>query len=861
MSELKVNPTVVISSKHKVISLRIPFLMVIALFGSILTMNVCISMVNPEFNSTIFWFLTVSASLLTSILSACPSNMNLLGFTPLAVSLLCTIINREKVMIGAKLLYNTFYCVAHHTDVLYFQMDFNGDEKLAVTWFMGCAAAVISCLIARSLLPKTSFLFFLAFTFLPVEIGLYEGLEMNLIAMSGLIVLWFTVLAIRMASNNGNELVSNTMRSGNIVNCGLASLAITVVASCSAVFISNHYALTTDEKIQDIRAEICETIENFSFESFLENISDISISLGIIENPNSRNLGDKSNMEYSHKDEVKLTLSELPDNGFYLKNFTGSVYENNSWSTVPNEIWEENENMLTLFTKFECSPQILPFLCNQAIDGYTESCTIEIENLKRSKTGLLPYGSYSGEKYVSDTGWGGKTNKPYTFTMSTNQDYRTIAEMPLTNFYLPASGFNFDDNTTFSFFNHLGVGWNEVTFVVSGIQAPYLEDKEFSTQSLQTSLAESYLYRSFVYDNYTYAVTSDELDEVYVELANYVVPVSQSGSEIETLTAIRQYIASKCEYSLSPGLTPATRDFVNYFLLENNKGYCSHFATAGTVIAKAFGIPARYCEGYVVSIEDIGNAFENSDGTYTIVLKDTASHAWCEFYVDGYGWVPFEFTPGYYDELPAQDTLQAETTTTQPLDTTTESETTTEIVTTVQTDVSSKETSTVSFRSEHSDNNSDRNETNGMPKLLKIIINCMGVIVAVSLMIVLAVMLRNYALNRRMRLFRNPDTKKGIICIYSYLLRLLKYMKLMPNNLQTLDFADSAEKLLASAGYDSSQTVNIIKLALAADMGDKSPKKESIRISINYVNALAAHLRENTSLVKRLFMMYVLHLF
>ncbi len=864
MSEFKVNPTIVISAKHKILSVRIPLLMAIALLGSICTMTVCISMVSPEYSKTVFWLVTVAAPLFTCVLSAMPGNFSLLGLTPLCVSLLGAFINREKVVIGAKLLYNTFYSVAHHTDVLYFEMDFEGDEKLAVTWFMCCASAVISCLIARSLLPKASFIFFFVFTFLPVELGLYEGLEMNLTAMSGLIILWFTVLAIRMAAHNSNKLSGNSVRSGNIANCGLAAIALTTAAVLSATAICNHYNLTTDEKIREKRAELRETIENFSFKDFMESIADIGISLGIIEDPDSRDLGDKSKMEYKQKDEIKLTLSELPDDGFYLKNFTASVYKDNTWETTPEEIWDDNDDLLTLFTKFECAPQILPFLSNQAIDRYTDSCTIEIEHLKRSKIGLLPYGAYSDEKYLSDTGWGGKTSKPYTFLMSTNQDYRAIAKMPLTNFYLPASGFNFDDSTTFSFFSHLGVGWNEDTFIVSGIQAPYLEDTEFSTQSLQASLTESYLYRSFVYDNYTYGVSSDELNEVYLDLPYDVVNIGNSGNEFETMNAIRQYMASKCEYSLAPGLTPSSRDFVNYFLLENNKGYCSHFATAGTVIARAFGIPTRYCEGYVVSMDDLNNASENSDGSFTLVLQDSSSHAWCEFYVDGYGWVPFEFTPGYYDEQLPQNTPLTETTTTKPPETETITETettTTETVTTTQPYTQEEEVITSLSDFENEGKDSVQNKNSGMSKSLKFILCFLAFAVTVFILIALAVMLRNFAINRRMRLFRDSDTKKGIVYIYAYLLKLLKFMKLTPENLQTLDFAKRTEEFLTSEGYDASEAGNIIRLALAADMGGKAPEKENIRISIKYVNDLAAEFKDNTNPVKRIFLMYALHLF
>ena len=44
---------------------------------------------------------------------------------------------------------------------------------------------------------------------------------------------------------------------------------------------------------------------------------------------------------------------------------------------------------------------------------------------------------------------------------------------------------------------------------------------------------------------------------------------------------------------------------MEYFLTENKKGYCMHFASAGVLLLRAAGVPARYVEGYVVNEGDI----------------------------------------------------------------------------------------------------------------------------------------------------------------------------------------------------------------------------------------------------------------
>lgn len=103
---------------------------------------------------------------------------------------------------------------------------------------------------------------------------------------------------------------------------------------------------------------------------------------------------------------------------------------------------------------------------------------------------------------------------------------------------------------------------------------------------------------------------------------------------------------TRAKYTLSPGSTPSGEDFATWFLYENKKGTCTHFATAATLIFRSLGIPARYVEGYVITAKDCAAATQTEDGSYRIEVKDTASHAWCELYLDGYGWAPVEVTPG-----------------------------------------------------------------------------------------------------------------------------------------------------------------------------------------------------------------------
>jgi hypothetical protein len=84
---------------------------------------------------------------------------------------------------------------------------------------------------------------------------------------------------------------------------------------------------------------------------------------------------------------------------------------------------------------------------------------------------------------------------------------------------------------------------------------------------------------------------------------------------------------------------------VEYFLSESHVGYCQHFASAGVLLLRQMGIPARYASGYIVKS---GSFFKNADGDgYTAVVTDRAAHAWAEIYLEDIGWVPVEMTPGF----------------------------------------------------------------------------------------------------------------------------------------------------------------------------------------------------------------------
>ena len=74
------------------------------------------------------------------------------------------------------------------------------------------------------------------------------------------------------------------------------------------------------------------------------------------------------------------------------------------------------------------------------------------------------------------------------------------------------------------------------------------------------------------------------------------------------------------------------------------------YASAAAMALRAHGIPARYCEGYLLTAAQVQAAEGGA-----VTLTGANAHAWCEAYFDGVGWLPVDVTPGfYYDALALQ---------------------------------------------------------------------------------------------------------------------------------------------------------------------------------------------------------------
>lgn len=162
------------------------------------------------------------------------------------------------------------------------------------------------------------------------------------------------------------------------------------------------------------------------------------------------------------------------------------------------------------------------------------------------------------------------------------------------------------------------------------------------------------------------------VDEKYLQIPEINRPVvadfcekagvKDTDSVDARIQKVYSYFLDNYPYTLHPGATPSREDYVNYFLQTTRKGLCANYATAGALILRYMGIPARYVEGYAIDYSDVGESEILDPGDYryedyfqgesplgqTAVVQvgvtDGAAHAWIEAFIDG-RWQVVELTP------------------------------------------------------------------------------------------------------------------------------------------------------------------------------------------------------------------------
>ena len=91
-------------------------------------------------------------------------------------------------------------------------------------------------------------------------------------------------------------------------------------------------------------------------------------------------------------------------------------------------------------------------------------------------------------------------------------------------------------------------------------------------------------------------------------------------------------------YDESPPQAPPGTPPLVFFLERSKAGYCQHYAGAMALMLRYLGIPSRVAAGFTSGTYDRERRVWN--------VSDRNAHTWVEVWFQGYGWLPFDPTPG-----------------------------------------------------------------------------------------------------------------------------------------------------------------------------------------------------------------------
>jgi transglutaminase-like putative cysteine protease len=92
------------------------------------------------------------------------------------------------------------------------------------------------------------------------------------------------------------------------------------------------------------------------------------------------------------------------------------------------------------------------------------------------------------------------------------------------------------------------------------------------------------------------------------------------------------------KYSLDNPPVPDNTDVISW-LLQTKSGYCTHYATAMTIMARMLHIPTRMVNGYS------SGKYDDASGQWVVNAGD--AHSWVQAFFPNYGWINFDPTPGF----------------------------------------------------------------------------------------------------------------------------------------------------------------------------------------------------------------------
>lgn len=562
-------------------------------------------------------------------------------------------------------------------------------EGADATFFIICLIYILSILISWLLIKRRNF-FLAGFVTLPFVLApLFVPITPAFVSVIFLLFYYFTLIFLS-PSLSGSKMFRKGFRGYHISSSASANpvafLILTLFLVCVLIvsIIFPQSSFRRSPFLEAIRTTIVNGFDSSDFSRYMNatfggDLSDVDLkSVGNISFNNLPVLGLTMNGDYYYNNSPY----EIGENHTeYLKGYVGSLYSEEGWKDLSDEQSQEVSNILGYSMNAQNIFADIKSNLRYDIESrdYFEMSVKYIRGDPRRV--YIPYGlseinNVSDIKYIDDG-----------YVVASNSDMG-IDEYNFSAFSV------FDDNKNMSLSDRLLKFYEYTTGLrIDSYKEDFMEEHNFSDGYFGVD-DEGYIY--FITNDGDYYDKIDKYDplkyygnlfdkgdtvsydDIYPLVSSYLTTkqleyvdtlkkyedfanenytqlpesshkklrefINQNNIRTDTMdSTITDVInvlknSGNYQYTLSPGRTPDGTDFAEYFLFENKKGYCRHFATAAALLLREAGIPARYAEGY---------KFESTQfiNTNYIELLDSNAHAWVEVYYSGTGWVPIEVTP------------------------------------------------------------------------------------------------------------------------------------------------------------------------------------------------------------------------
>lgn len=655
-----------------------------------------------------------------------------------------------------------------------FNYEFPEDCEVYISIFFIFVAILLSAFISIIVNKKRNIFLFILITGPFIILSLITGnLPSNF--FFGLFISNYLIISAIEIQNNK---LQNQMITNNILIA--LTFCITVIFILSGVI----YFSFSDQlavKVKGLQDDFTECLSNITGEEFANNlmgINDGGISGG--------ELGTINKVKYKYDTQLEVTTPWVGKD-IFLKGYVGGQYTGSGWEDISDSDNEKIKNIL-LVNYFSVDSVSINGTMTSIFDiskkknmDYNYQGEIKIKNINANKNYVyLPYNTLT---YYSGVNMTCHINKDLYLQFVDNRDEYEFSYYP--------------EKVDLKDYKSVQC---EVKSQL-GLKSLMIE----STYNDKTRYKNSVVYSAFVHDTYTKLPDLEGINQIKNKYqGRYYQTLDIAECVNEAISAVQD----GTKYDLSPGKLPKGKDFVNYFLYENKKGFCTHYASAATVILRAMGVPTRYVEGYVIRKQDAENAVNTIEGALkkteynyytktqaasklgisedrfltkniggyywdtkydttsceikTIDLKDTNAHAWVEVYIDEIGWIPVDVTPSIGDTVVGskKDTAKDNATSSREQQGTTQASQNTTIANNIETD------------NKDSIDSADKALNGDNIIKVKYIISLLALFLIVNL--ALAIRVKIIVIKRKKSFF-SEDQNKNIQNLYNYLFQMFDF--------------------------------------------------------------------------------------